>query len=133
MTVISGAYYDTYRGEFNPSEASSFPYLKWDFGYVCHMPQYVIIDNFTFEHGTPYVYWDIGDYCFVKPTDFVQPTDYEGKTINGRPMTRDDVYYNQYQITKSITFRNMDPIPVCSNSTSYLYNTLTPLVKVEND
>ena len=133
MTVISGAYYDTYRGEFNPSEASSFPYLKWDFGYVCHMPQYVIIDNFTFEHGTPYVYWDIGDDCFVKPTDFVQPTDYEGKTINGRPMTRDDVYYNQYQITKSITFRNMDPIPVCSNSTSYLYTTLTPLVKVEND
>jgi hypothetical protein len=133
MTIIAGTYHDVYQGEFNPNEASSFPFLKWDFGYICHMPQHLIIDNFTFDHGTPTIYWNIGDDCFNKPSDFVQKTDYEGKTINGRPMTADDVYYNQYMITQSITFKNMEPIPVCSNNSSYLYKTLTPKIVVEND
>ena len=133
MTIVAGSYIEVYQGEYQEGNAAAFPYLKWDFGYTCYMPQHMIIDNFTFEHGSPNVFWNVGDLCFNKPSDFVQKSDYEGKTINGRPMTADDIYYNQYQITKSITFRNMDPIPVCDNQISYLYNTLTPLVKVEND
>ena len=131
MTIIQGNYMDTYKGAFDPSQASTYPYLKWDFGYTCYMPQDVIIDNFTFEHGTPYVFWNISDACFVKPSDFVQPTDYEGKTINGRPMTPADVYYNQYQMTKSIVFKNMNPLPVCSDEISYLFTELSKRVTVE--
>jgi hypothetical protein len=133
MTVISGGYKDVYQGEYQEGNAAAFPYLKWDFGYTCYMPQHIILDNFVFEHGKPNVLFNVGDACFVKPEDFVQESDYLGKTINGRPMTEDDIYYNQYQITKSLTFKNMDPIPVCSNTGSYLFETLTAIAKVEND
>ena len=133
MTVVSGGYSGVYQGEYQEGNAAAFPYLKWDFGYTCYMPQNVILDNFVFEHGAPAIFFDVEDQCFVKPDDFVQETDYAGKTINGRPMTADDIYYNQYQITKSITFKNMEPIPVCSNQNSYLFEALTAIVKVEND
>ena len=131
MTVISGGYSDVYKGEYQEGNAAAFPYLKWDFGYTCYMPQHIILDNFVFEHGKPNVLFNVGDACFVKPDDFIQETDYAGKTINGRPMTEDDIYYNQYQITKSLTFKNMKPIPVCSNENSYLFETLTAIAKVE--
>ena len=133
MTVITGGYSDVYTGEYQEGNAGAFPYLKWDFGYTCYMPQNVILNNFVFEHGTPVVFFNVGDACFNKPEDFVHKSDYEGKTINGRPMTEFDVYYNQYQITQSLTFKNMDPFPVCSNENSYLYETLTPKIRVEYD
>ena len=55
-----------------------------------------------------------------------------GKEVDGRPMTADDIYYNQYQITKSIVFKNMEPFAVCTKPDSYLYEELTKVVVVDN-
>ena len=149
LYVINSGYSSVYKEYVNSdgdtvtpytkNNASTFPYLKWDFGYTCYMPQNVIIDNFTnanINRATVYLYNYVGDACFVKPDNFVQSVDYANQKVTladgtTRNMTAADVYYNQYQITKSLTFRNMDKLPICPSSSSYLYTTLDAIAKVE--
>ena len=103
------------------------------------MPQHLIIDNFTNANPTGailFLYSDVGDDAFVKPKNFVKPADYEGQTVkltdgSTRPMTEDDVYYNQYQMTKTLVFRNMDKLLICPNTKSHLFYTLDELAVVE--
>ena len=117
-----------------------FPYLKWDFGYKTYMPQRIYLDNVKLGDncsGTQlYICTDISDNAFVKPADFYQDTTdlYDGEgnpkkvvTIDGteRNITRDDIYYGQYQITQYVCFRNMNALPICRTSSSYLYKTLS--------
>ena len=127
LYVVGAPFYDTYdMAEYNPSEASSFPYLKWDFGYTCYLPQHVIIDNLQLGKGTEatlYLYNDVGNACFVKPADFEKDID-----------DPEHLYYNQYQLTKSITYLNMPKaIPICPNKGSYLYTELNRLIELKND
>ena len=74
-------------GFYNTNDAG---YWDWDFGYQCHMPRHVVIDNFTSGvTGDTYVFPSMVDEVF---------------TTIARPLVR----------TESVTFRNMDPIPLCS-------------------
>ena len=143
--IINTGYSGNYKNtdNYTAGNAGSFPFLKWDFGYTCYMPQYLIIDNFkvagdpsivgtgnqTKTGATLYVYPNTDDAAFVKPSDFVQAKDYEGQTVTladgtTRPMTADDVYYNQYQLTKAIYFKNMSKVPTCPTSTRYMYKNI---------
>ena len=61
-------------------------YLTWDFGYTCSLPENIIIDNFKCYAGEYYIFQDIPDVSF-----------------------------NTYQITKSITIKNMELIDVCKS------------------
>ena len=155
LVIIGGAgsYSNNYNLEsaYNAGNAGSFPYLKWDFGYTCYMPQNLIIDNFQKNSNSSaalYVYSNVIDEAFVKPDDFDYVRDYtyeymvDGKKYSGtqqvllpdgtyRDMTKDDVYYNEYVMTKSIIFRNMQPIEICSNKGSYMYEELNKRVTVE--
>jgi hypothetical protein len=168
LYIINSGYSTTYDGAYKTNDANSFPYLKWNFGYTCYMPQHVIIDNFkvagdpsiTGSYGSYtgingyyfgkqkepsaslYVFDDMGDAAFVKPSSFVQSDDYtysctlNGTTYSGtqqvllpngtyRDMTASDVYYNQYQLTKRIDFKNMSKtIPICKNSGLYMYSNI---------
>jgi hypothetical protein len=124
LYVFSSGYIVNYKGEYNASEASSFPYLKWDFGYTCYLPQDVVIENLTTGNNSTalYLYNDIGNAAFEKPADFVQPGD-----------DVDRLYYNQYQLTKKITYRNQKtPIQICRDASSILYQRLALVVDVEN-
>ena len=139
LVMFGGGYVANYRGEYDSAEASSFPYLKWDFGYTCYHPQNVILDNITCpgaEYNNFVVFKDVADACFEMPLDFYQNADFENKTVvdvNGeRPMTQGDVHYNQYMMTQSLTFRNMKPIPVCRDDTSLLYTYVTEHTTVIN-
>ena len=149
----SGSYSRNYNTEsaYEAGNAGSFPFLKWDFGYTCYMPQYLVIDNFYLseECGAKlYIYNNVIDEAFVKPDDFDYAGDYtysyeiNGKKYTGiqqvllpdgtyRDMTAADVYYNQYVLTQSIVFRNMAPIEICSSSGSYMYEVLSKRVTVE--
>jgi hypothetical protein len=70
--------------------SSDQEYLNWDFGYTCYMPITMHIKNFVSKATrNAYVYTNVGDAAF------------------------DPECSNQYQITKSITFENMEPIPIC--------------------
>ena len=156
LYVISGA--GSYSNNYNNPEsayisgdAGSFPYLKWDFGYTCYMPQHLVIDNFTLNPNCLaqlYIYNDIIDEAFVKPADFDFAKDYtyeyevDGKKYIGiqqvllpdgtyRDMTKFDVYYNRYVLTESIIFRNMEPLAICSNEKSYMFEALNKRVTVE--
>ena len=125
LYVVGAPFYDTYdMAEYNPSEASSFPYLKWDFGYTCYLPQHVIIDNLQLGKGTDatlYLYTNVGNAAFVKPGDFEKEID-----------DHENLYYNQYQLTKSITYRNMPKaIPICPNQGLYLSTELSKLIVLE--
>ena len=127
LYVVAANYYDTYDiSEYNPSEASSYPYLKWDFGYTCYMPQNIVIDNLTLGEGTDatlYLFNDVGDAAFVEPENFVSDAD-----------DLEHLYYNQYQLPKSLVYRNMEKaIPICPKQSSYLNRTLSQLIKMEYD
>ena len=151
LYIINTSYSSTYNGSYTPGDAGSFPFLKWDFGYTCYMPQYVILDNFKVEadpniSGTPavsvYVFPNTSNNAFQKPSSFVQEKDYtysytvDGVVYSGtqqvllsdgtyRDMTADDIYYNQYVLTKRIDFRNMSKIiPTCPSSTNYMYKNI---------
>ena len=139
LVVIGGGYSENYMGAYEEGNAGAFPYLKWDFGYTCYHPQKVIIDNFSCpvaNINNLNVFKNVGDKCFIKPDDFVQTADYEGKTIVGpdgeRPMTAADIYYNQYIMTQEIVFRNMKPLRICADDSSYLYTYLSEHMTVIN-
>ena len=139
LVVIGGGYSESYIGAYQEGNAGAFPFLKWDFGYTCYHPQKVIIDNFNClvaDRNKLNVFKDVGDKCFIRPDDFVQTQDYEGKVIVGpngeRPMTANDIYYNQYMMTQEIVFRNMKPLNICNNESSYLYTYLTEHMTVIN-
>ena len=156
LYVINGA--GSYSTNYNSPEfayisgnAGSFPYLKWDFGYTCYMPQHLVIDNFMLNPNCSaqlYIYNNIIDQAFVKPDDFDFAKDYtyeyevDGKKYIGiqqvllpdgtyRDMTKFDVYYNRYVLTESIIFRNMEPLKICSNEKSYMFGELNRRVTVE--
>jgi hypothetical protein len=82
-------------------------YLNWDFGFVCYMPQNIVIDNFKYHtrFKNVYVYNNIGDNAF-------------GTDIS-----------NPYILTKSITYKNMDPLKTVANTQCYKLNSVP--VKVE--
>jgi hypothetical protein len=97
-----------------------------------------VLDNFrlTNPEATLVLYNSMADQIFIKPDNFIQPEDWQNKQIkllNGtyRPMTEDDVYYNQYQITKSVIYRNMEPIAPCANNALYMYEYLNSVTTVE--
>ena len=136
--IINAGYNAKYIGEYEEGNAGAAPYLKWDFGYVNYMPQNVVIDNFVLTNPAPklVLYNSLADAAFVKPDNFIQETDWKGKKIkllNGtyRDMTEDDVYYNQYQITKSVIYRNMEAIPPCANESLYMYSFINSVTVVE--
>ena len=150
--IIDTSYTTSYKGSYSAGDATSFPFLKWDFGYVCYMPQHVIVDNFKAEGSSDivgtsgqsgpkinlYVFPNTNNSAFTKPSDFVQEKDYtysytvNGETFSGtqqvllpdgtyRDMTAEDVYYNQYQLTQRIDFKNMSAvIKTCPSSSNYM-------------
>jgi hypothetical protein len=61
-------------------------YRTWDFGYTCSLPENITIDNFKCMAGEYYIFQDIPDISF-----------------------------NTYQITKSITMKNMERMEVCKS------------------
>ena len=69
-------------------------YLEWDFGYTCYMPQNIYLDNFISKTASTYVFNDLSDSAF------------------------DDAYLNTYVITKSITYKNMNPLAICKSPTN---------------
>ena len=108
-------------------------YWYWDFGYTCYMPINVTIDNFKSHAKNTYVYDDLPDIIFENT--------YEEGVTPGKFTVR-----HPYQITKSITQKNMSAvIPTCKgtwqrNTTNgyrdyptYTYNRLKSIqVKTEN-
>ena len=70
-------------------------YWYWDFGYTCYMPRNVILENYKSASKTVYVFPNL-------------PNDIFSEEVT-----------NQYQITQSVTFRNMDPIALTSNPSAY--------------
>ena len=140
LYVISPGYSTTYTGKYEEGNAGAAPYLKWDFGYVNYMPQNIIMDNFVCTNETVKLclYKNIGDAAFVKPNNFIQEQDWKGKTIKlldgtTRPMTEADVYYNQYQITKSVIYRNMEELEPTNDPNSHLYGHLKTVTTVEKE
>ena len=69
-------------------------YWYWDFGYTCYMPRNIILDNFKSGAKTAYVFNQLPDIVFG------------------------DIP-NQYQLTESITYRNMSPLDVCASKIDY--------------
>ena len=69
-------------------------YWYWDFGYTCYMPRNIIVDGFKSNCGTLYMFNELPDAIFS------------------------DIP-NQYQITESITYRNMEPLTICYSSEYY--------------
>jgi hypothetical protein len=67
-------------------------YWEWDFGYECYMPTNVVLDNFKSGTAKTYLFPSFPDGVFTKST----------------PLHK----------TESITFRNMDPIAVCSGASA---------------
>ena len=137
LYLIRTSYQDKYQGAYEEGNAGAAPFLKWDFGYTCYMPQNVVIDNFSvMTEATVYLYQSVGDNAFIKPKDFVQDSDWKGKSVllpdgSTRPMTEDDIYYNQYQITKSVVYKNMLPLPPCEDNSLHLYKHLSSVTRVE--
>ena len=70
-------------------------YLDWDFGYKCYMPQHIVVENF--ESALPertYVFNSINNAAF------------------------DESRSNCYEITKSVTFKGCEPLPICELESS---------------
>jgi len=68
-------------------------YLDWDFGYTCYMPVNIIIDNFVSAlPEDTYIFNSLPDSAF------------------------DATKSNCYRMTKSVTFKNCAPLPVCKES-----------------
>ncbi len=121
VRIINSGYSNVYKGAYEEGNAGAYPYLKWNFGYTCYMPQNIIVDNFKVDTGvTIYMFNALSNAMFEKPADFVQSGEVES-----------ELYYNQYQITKSITIRNMSKPAICpSTGSSYSIVWSIP-VKVE--
>ena len=81
-------------------------YLAWDFGYTCYLPQNITIENFTYNSPLFYIFPDIPDAVFANN------------------------YGTPYVCTKSVTFINMDPLPLCSKTSLNVLNSIP--VKVIN-
>ena len=87
---------------WNASDPSG-AYWLWDFGYTCYMPINVTIDNFKTNATRIFVYNNLPDVIFTYSYD---PNN----------ITENSVRY-PYQLTKSITFKNMSSdIPICDGS-----------------
>ncbi|MBE6536559.1 MAG: hypothetical protein E7673_01260 [Ruminococcaceae bacterium] len=124
----NGAYTDAYiiSSGFATSNSGystadySGGYWLWDFGYTCYMPANVTIDNFTHLSKNMYVFNNLPNTIFVKTY------------VEGVTPTINTVRY-PYQITKSITQKNMPKlIPNCK-STGTNYSKLREIpVKSEN-
>ena len=72
--------------------ANNEGYLDWDFGYTCYMPQNVVIENFTSAlPDKTYVFNSVANAAF------------------------DEAKKNRYVITKTVTFKGCDPIPICQD------------------
>lgn len=70
-------------------------YLDWDFGYKCYMPQHIVVENF--ESALPertYVFNSVNNAAF------------------------DESRSNCYEITKSVTFKGCEPLPICELESS---------------
>ena len=85
---------------------ASEEYLAWDFGYTCYLPQNITIENFTYKSPLFYIFPDIPDAVFANN------------------------YGTPYVCTKSVTFINMDPLPLCSKTSLNVLNSIP--VKVIN-
>ena len=73
-------------------DSKSERYLDWNFGYTCYMPINIVVDNF--ETALPertFVFNSLADLAF------------------------DESKSNCYQMTKTVTFKNCNPIPICEN------------------
>jgi hypothetical protein len=73
-------------------DSNDMEYLNWDFGYTCYMPQHVIVDGFKTTVPSVSVFNDVLNAAF------------------------DPANSNCYVITKSITFKNMNAMPVTQSS-----------------
>ena len=71
------------------------------------MPQNIIIDNFKYGSKKAYVFPNLPDDIFSNEVT------------------------NQYQITKSVTFRNMTPIALTSNPSAYIRIANIPVIVEE--
>ena len=138
LKVVNAGFLTKYVGKYEEGNAGAAPYLKWDFGYTCYMPQNVVIDNFKVANPDVKIvlYNSIDDAAFIKPNNFIQPEDWQNKQIKltdgtYRPMTEDDIYYNQYQITKSVVYKNMQPLPPCDNVSLYMYRYIDSITTIE--
>lgn len=82
-------------------------YWLWDFGYTCYMPRNIIIDNFTYGSNLMYVF-DGG-----LPDEIFEMTYVDEESVTSKTCRY------PYQITESITFKNMDSIlPLTSDDTN---------------
>lgn len=95
--------YKTYRGSYTEKKHdngmvliySGFPHhdekaLNWDFGYTCHMPENLHLENIELPFpDVTYVYSPLPNICFSK--DITHP----------------------YVKAKSITFKGMKPLKIC--------------------
>ena len=69
-------------------DSNDMEYLNWDFGYVCYMPQHIIVDNFKSGIKNVSIFNDILNAAFNPENS------------------------NCYVMTKSVTFKNMTPMPI---------------------
>lgn len=122
---------EEYKGHYEPGRADAYPYLKWDFGYTCYMPKNVVVDNFKVGEKCKaklYLYNNIGNYAFEKPADFITAEEQyhmmeiddgnENVTVEKVVIADEDIYFNKYVITESITYKNMTALPTCPIATS---------------
>jgi hypothetical protein len=94
--------YNSWRTQYNPASKASTAYVinvgyktsntnkywDWDFGYDCYMPQNIVVENFKSGAAQTYLLPSFPDEVFTKA--------------------------NPLHKTESITFINMDPIPICA-------------------
>lgn len=83
----------------NPSGA----YWLWDFGFTSYMPRNITIDNFTYQCENLAAFVPLPDVIFEKTY------------VEGEPVTATTVK-NPYIITESITYKNMNAIPMMFES-----------------
>ena len=118
--LVGANSYNSWRTLYNPSSKVATGYIinigykatnqnkfwEWDFGYPCHMPTNVVIDNFKGGTGKLYLFNSLPDEVFTKD--------------------------NPLHITQSITYLNMDRVPVCPDSTAVMMNAI-PLTMGKTD
>ena len=115
LYLIQSGYSSNYKGKYVEGNASAYPYLKWDFGYTCYMPQNIYVENMVVGNAAAgaklYMFNNLADAMFVKPSDFVQTGE-----------VAEELYYNQYQITKSITYKGMEPLQMSPSKRTQLWS-----------
>ena len=99
-TVIKSGYSTSNGGYVDGNTDGA--YWCWDFGYTCYMPKNVTLDNYQTNASKIYVFNNLPDNIFTYS-----------------PGTSKTSVTNVYQLTKSITLKNMgDNVKVCSGSSS---------------